>query len=426
MRTTMMWRTGATIAFGLAGALGGAPGASPVAAQEPEGVWMLPADDRPLRATVTDVFTLGALDGPEWEAFGRIRAVDFGPGGDLFVLDQQAAVVRRFAPGGEYLGTVGRQGSGPGEYDLPTGMTVAPGGRIVVRDTRRGSWAVFAADGEYVDNIDPDGSRGNPSALRFTADGSMIATPNDILMVENGRLRRTYTVEDRENPENVERLPLLAFDSEGGNPRIIDEFWMAPRDVIDSGQLRDMAFMAEPHWDLLPDGRAVVVDSITWDVRLVGGHLDVRTERLRRPLEPQRVTAGLREREIERRAALPNQGRTGGMVSFGSDPEEAQRRMRMAREERLRAGIGFPEFRQVIRGVAVDPAGRIWVARTPETVDPDAPGPVDVLDSAGRYLGTVEAFTLPDAFGPDGLAAWIGEGELDVPVVTVRRIELAR
>jgi len=78
----------------------------------------------------------------------------------------------------------------------------------------------------------------------------------------------------------------------------------------------------------------------------------------------------------------------------------------------------------VIRGIAVDPEGRIWVSRTPEEVDPDAPGPVDVIDASGRYLGTVPSMTLPDAFGPGGLAAWMGTGEFDVPIVEVRRITL--
>ena len=384
----------------------------------------LPEDDRLLSPVVTDVYSVGALEGAAWETFGRIRAVAFGPAGDLFVLDQQAAVVHRITPEREYVGTVGGQGSGPGEYDLPTGLAVAPDGRIFVRDTRRGSWAVFGPDGTYLENLRPDGSEGRPSALRFAADGSIVTTPNDLSMVENGRLRRTYLVDGGDGPRHVERLPVLALDAAGGDPRVIGDLWLAPRDVIESGQLRDMAFLADYHVDVLPDGRAAVVDSLTWEVRLLGAHLGVPDHRLTRPVPPQPVTDRLRALEIERRAALPNGGSAGGLVAFGGTPEENRRRVARAAEERLEAGLGFPEVRQVIRDLRVDPQGRIWVARTPEALDPDAPGPVDVLDSAGSYLGTIERFTLPDAFGPDGLAAWIGTGEFDVPVVTVRRIRL--
>lgn len=398
--------------------------AAPLAAQDVTVTRMLPAEDRVLDAEVTDVFTIGTVDGADWEAFGRIRDVAFGPGGDLFVLDQQAAIVHRVSPEGRHLGTIGRQGEGPGEYQVPIGVTVMRDGRIAVRDLGRRSWAVFAPDGTYLENLRPDGSLGELSGLEFAADGSMIGVPNDILLVRNGRLQRTYMVEGAENAGNVERLPVIALDADGGDPRVIHEMWLAPREVTDGGQLRDMAFVASPHWDVLPDGRVVVVDSLAWEVDLVGSHLGLPDQRFTRPLSPQPVTERMREREIERRAALPNQGRTGGMISFGGTEEERSRALTRAMEERLKAGLGFPEYRQVVREVMVDPAGRIWVSRTPEALAPEAPGPVDVLSPAGEYLGTVEDFTLPDAFGPDGLAAWVGEGEFEVPIVTVRRVRL--
>ena len=45
----------------------------------------------------------------------------------------------------------------------------------------------------------------------------------------------------------------------------------------------------------------------------------------------------------------------------------------------------------------------------------------------GRYLGTLETGTavlpdMPDAFGPDGLVAFIATDEFDVPVITVWRL----
>jgi hypothetical protein len=416
MRSKAMWVRGLVLMVMLAGA--------PLTAQREFMERSLPGADRVLVPEMSDVFTVGTIEGGDWEAFGRIRSIAFGPDGDLFVLDQQAREVHRVSPSGEYRGTVGREGAGPGEFQVPTGLTVAPDGRIVIRDTGRSSWAVFAPDGTYIDNLRVDGSLGRPSTLRFAADGSIVSTPNDLVMVENGRLRRTYLVEGGEDPTHVDRLPVLALDADGRNPRVIDEMWMAPRDVVDGGQLREMAFLAAPHWDVLPDGRAVVVDSLAWEVRLVGSHLGVPDQRLTRAIAPRRVTDRMREREIERRAALPNGGRSGGMVAFGGSEEENRRAIARAAEERLRAGLGFPEVRQVIREVKVDPAGRIWVARTPEAVEPEAPGPVDVLDPSGRYLGTIESFALPDAFGPDGLAAWVGEGDFDVPIVTVRRVRL--
>ena len=52
------------------------------------------------------------------------------------------------------------------------------------------------------------------------------------------------------------------------------------------------------------------------------------------------------------------------------------------------------------------------------------PGPIDLLASDGGYMGTLPAggLGIPDAFGPDGMMAYIETGELDVPVVRVIRL----
>ena len=69
--------------------------------------------------------------------------------------------------------------------------------------------------------------------------------------------------------------------------------------------------------------------------------------------------------------------------------------------------------------------GRIWVQRRGDY--PDNEGPIDVLTPEGDYIGTFPAGTtaMPDAFGPEGLAAFIELNELDVATVVVRRLSAA-
>ena len=54
----------------------------------------------------------------------------------------------------------------------------------------------------------------------------------------------------------------------------------------------------------------------------------------------------------------------------------------------------------------------------------DDAGPIDVLTPDGGYMGTYPAgaVALPDAFGPDGLAAFIEKDEMDVETVVVKRL----
>ena len=84
----------------------------------------------------------------------------------------------------------------------------------------------------------------------------------------------------------------------------------------------------------------------------------------------------------------------------------------------------FGEEIPVLAGLAVDWAGQIWVERTSPQVGEK--GPVDLIDAYGRYLGSLEPgeSRIPDAFGPNGLAAYIESDELDVPRVVVRRLTI--
>ena len=76
----------------------------------------------------------------------------------------------------------------------------------------------------------------------------------------------------------------------------------------------------------------------------------------------------------------------------------------------------------VLRSLGTTWGGRIWVQRRGD--EPGSDGPIDVLTPEGEYIGTyaVGATEMPDAFGPDGLAAFVEFDEFDVAGVVVRRL----
>ena len=74
----------------------------------------------------------------------------------------------------------------------------------------------------------------------------------------------------------------------------------------------------------------------------------------------------------------------------------------------------------VIRDFQTTPDGTIWVWR--RGPDPVTEGPIDLVTSDGRYLGSYPVGTrMPDAFGPDGLVAFVETDALGVQTVVVRR-----
>ena len=82
----------------------------------------------------------------------------------------------------------------------------------------------------------------------------------------------------------------------------------------------------------------------------------------------------------------------------------------------------FAEEVPVLWGLEVDWEDRIWVERRGPTGRGD--GPTDIVRPGGEYIGTLpsEGLRTPDAFGPDGLIAYIERNEMDVPTVRVVRL----
>lgn len=108
------------------------------------------ADNRPVwppPVELVEELRLGALDGAEHEVFGRVVGVVGLEDGTTWVADGQAPIIYRYGPGGEFLGAVGREGSGPGEYQRINQMTAFPGNRVAVQDVRSMKGIVYRSDG---------------------------------------------------------------------------------------------------------------------------------------------------------------------------------------------------------------------------------------------------------------------------------------
>lgn len=103
--------------------------------------------------TLRPVFVVGEMEGDPEVAFGNIRALAVGPGGRVHILDSQGPALRVYGADGTFLRTVGRPGSGPGEYRQPDGgLAVLSDGRILLRDPGNQRISVYSADGEGLDS----------------------------------------------------------------------------------------------------------------------------------------------------------------------------------------------------------------------------------------------------------------------------------
>ncbi|WP_227978424.1 protein kinase domain-containing protein [Deinococcus terrestris] len=99
-----------------------------------------------------------APDGTELRSFGRYGLGDgelLDPvslawaGGQLYVLDGEALRVNVYSPAGEFRGSFGGRGTGPGTFEAPRTVAATPGGEVLVLDMGRREVGRFSPTGEY-------------------------------------------------------------------------------------------------------------------------------------------------------------------------------------------------------------------------------------------------------------------------------------
>ena len=353
----------------------------------------LAAQDHALPAPA-EVYTLGAENGPEWQAFSHIGHVAFDGDDNLYVLDRGPGKVFVYDRNGKFVRAIGGNGQGPGELSVPLQMTVTREGTVVVSQMRRKSFSMFQRDGEYIEEIPYEYRRAlGGFEVRSHPQGGFVAVyqPRPGIKPDTGSLRLTWHT--------------LNIDDE---PRVLAAVRADPRRLgAGTARVDQPAFSHGFYWGVLPSGEAVVshTDGYRLDVFSPAGAL-VRT--LERPIEPRTATEA--DREVERKRRMEHL-----VEDITTAPAEVRR---AAAKEMER--LTFAPVLPVIQELGVDPFGRIWVRRG--TTPDDHGGSIDVISGDGRYLGTFAGSRVPLAYSPGGLVAHVEEDEMEVQHVVVRRV----
>jgi len=104
-------------------------------------------------ATLEPVFQIGEFEGPDEYLFGDIQGLAVDSEGAVYIADTQLPAVRKYGPDGHYVMTLGREGSGPGEYRKGAdALAILPDGRVMLRDQGNSRFQLWTPDGRPAGN----------------------------------------------------------------------------------------------------------------------------------------------------------------------------------------------------------------------------------------------------------------------------------
>lgn len=404
---------------------------SPLAAQQR---LELPAKDREATLTAHTLFQVGEVDGEEYETFGNVNDVAFDSRGNLYVLDASAYHVVVFDAMGKFVRMIGRQGEGPGEFGFPTALAVLPSGELVVNDAAKANLQVFSADGEFLRSATLDEDLGR-------AVGRMRLAPDGGIITETMQPRRLADPAQRANLQRLQMPPRsVTWLSVGAavtgrrlyNAPPRDMKMSAPQQANGGATRVAMSISAfEPSllWTPLPGGGVAAMNTADYRVGIVDAH-GKPLHWIERPITPRKVTDADKKRFLENRksgtGAVGGGGsvvafstRVGGSGGSGASGRASPPSMRVDASDIREADVNWGETIPVVTALGTDSFGRLWIQRSAAD---GQDGPIDLVDSSFRYLGTLPGQQMPRAFGPDGRLAYVIRDDLDVQHVVVKQI----
>lgn len=351
------------------------------------GVAIAENDGNPQPLSLTEDLRIGAIDGPEYLQFYRVRSIVVSEDGRLFVVNAGSSEVRVFAADGRFVGVIGSAGDGPGEF---RGIaTVIPyQDTIMVSDARhrRASW--FGADF---------------SLLRTAslADGSRVLYP--MARIPEGWLVNVLTSSEwpyqigvpyRSSTEfAVAPDPDFGASGIGSGGPVVTLSYEGPR-RYGIASTRTMTantplFEPEPSNAVDSRGRIYVSNGADYEIRVFApsGNLE---KIIRRRHTPVPVTDALRRRYFDEAGTFFDTVATG---RHGSGEDDIARDATLGRES-LPQVNAIPALGRLL----VSNAGDLWVERPDLVDDPlklewDRAGVQDsfwdVFRSPGELVGTV-------------------------------------
>ena len=361
--------------------------AVPASAQQP---WRLQEELR-----------IGSVDGPN--ALSRVTGITTDPAGQrVYVTQAREPSIRVFDAGtGEVIGTIGRGGTGPGEFRR-IGTMSWRGDTLYVHESFTQRISAFTSEGEHLETLQvlstvlPDGRR-IPLANQVTPDGTFWASTT------------ISSTAIREGGETVD-YPVVVLDREGNLVREVVSIPLEGVMTVAQGDGWAVSFL-QPFspwlktFDMTADGASLAIarepDAAgTFTVSRVSHRGDTLFHR-RYTYPPRRVAPAHRDSLLDHFAATMFQ--------------RAGARARAEAEKH----VSIPDHQPPVTGVLADRAGRTWLRRE----DLRSRQRWLILDARGEIEGLVEMDTRIELEFVSGDVVWgIVEDELEVPYIVRYRL----
>lgn len=349
---------------------------------------------------LVELYRVGGIDaeGLGAEELVQPQSVALDAKGGIYVADEKPAVIKQFGPDGGYIRSFGREGGGPGEFQVAF-IATAPGA-LALHDPRSSRTSVFDSAGNFLKSW--PSSCCYWSSIMVSRD-TLIHVPTSGPATAMGEPNDTYYLRYRLDGTFVDTMVIHTIRP-GGEQK----FWMLQGGTGNNKMTMMMGIPLAPDasWALDPDGGAVV--AWTADPRFLTTQNGLDTVQVVELATSPAVVS--EERRVHIRDSMVDE--------FGKQFDKK------AVEDAFKVS-DIPSTAPYFESIQIDGRRNRWLR--PDDGGNRAAARFDVYDSTGAYLGAVP---VPAVFGASWTTVWgvdrvatASEDADGLPVVVVYRIE---
>ena len=325
------------------------------------------------------------LTGPRELSDGRLLVID-AIERRVLLLNREMTLVR----------SVGRSGSGPGEYLQPSAIFALAGDTSAIRDGQNGSrLTLIPPTGTTSNNVNANGLREQTAGVRYPtsitavdAGGNFYGTTRPSMIIPGNR-------------DTGDTLAIVRWSSKSPQPTLVALLPTEPRPpgtIVVGGMTAypapvNVPFRSRPQWTVAPDGRVAVAHHTPYRVEI----FDTTGKRI------------VNSRPSNERIRVTDAYKTEWLKSYEAMLERERRRYGSVNAP---APAPWPDYVPafVMNAIRFDPAGRLWIERTAAA---DVPPTFDVIDKSGRiaFKVTIPRDTRLIGFGANG-AVFVARGDV--------------
>jgi hypothetical protein len=283
--------------------------------------------------------------------------------GTLYICDMKANNIKKFGATGTFLKTIGKQGQGPGDFNMPIEIEVV-GDRLYVRELTNYRFSILDLEGKFIKSIS--------IPLRNEIWWKTKALPDGRFIVH--REKTNY-----ENPNALQECFIELYSPD-----------LEPLKTIYHRQIRHTKYITEPrhinvpipfapvvYWDVTPDGKVIVGYSEKYEIEIYDpdkGKLSAFSH----AYKPVEVTEKDKEDYFKEMTSVA--GSVGGGIQT----------VRKGAPDYIVKNSEFPKCYPAYCDLKVDAEGNIWVHPYYRKDSKDNAPMFDVFDRKGEFINRIQ------------------------------------